>query len=557
MLSIQNFFIKRLCVIAVLGIFCSLPVVYGGEYVSQVWCPDNGDGTYSNPVINADYSDPDVCRAGNDYYLTASSFQCIPGLPILHSNDLVNWTLVNYAIPYKYEQPDGLLDFSLPQHGNGVWAPSIRFYKDTFYIYYGDPDAGVFMTKTTDPKGAWSKPQLVKAGKGLIDACPLWDDNGQMYLVHAFAGSRAGMKSVLAVTPLRADGTADPYHAESKIIYDGHQGDVTIEGPKFYKKDGYYYIFAPAGGVATGWQVVLRSKNIYGPYEQKIVMAQGKTNINGPHQGAWVDTPDEQQDWFLHFQDRFAYGRVVHLQPMLWKNGWPIIGTDKNNDGCGDPVTTYTKPAVGKQYPICNPAESDEFNENTLGLQWQWHSNSNPLWYFTDAQAGVLRLFSAQQPANAVNLYGVGNLLLQKMPAQTFRVTTKVRFCPLPKKTGERAGLIVMGLDYAVLTFENTANGLVLSQNSCLQADNGSKEVKNESITVQPNTYIYLSVRVQDGAVCSFSYSLDGRNYTVLGKDFTAKEGKWIGAKVGLFCTRNFTNNDSGWLDVDWFRITK
>ncbi|WNH09139.1 glycoside hydrolase 43 family protein [Thalassobellus suaedae] len=284
-------------------------------YVSDVWVSDQGNGTYKNPILHADYSDPDVVRVGDDYYMTASSFNTAPGLPILHSKDMVNWKLINYALLEQVPAET----FNIPQHGNGVWAPAIRYHKGEIYIYWGDPDFGVYMVKTKDPYGVWDKPVLVMEGKGLIDTCPLWDDNGDAYLVHAYAGSRAGVKSLLSVNKMNPEGTKV---IDAGIhVYDGHDIDDTIEGSKFYKRNGYYYIFAPAGGVSTGWQVILRSKNVYGPYERKVVLEQGSTKINGPHQGAWVDTPDGES-WFYHFQDVDAYGRIVHLQPMSWKNDW-------------------------------------------------------------------------------------------------------------------------------------------------------------------------------------------------------------------------------------------
>ncbi|GHT38060.1 hypothetical protein AGMMS49965_00300 [Bacteroidia bacterium] len=518
-------------------------------YVSKVWVSDLGNGKYKNPILNADYSDPDVCRVGDDYYMTASSFNCIPGLPILHSKDLVNWTLLGAAIPAL--TPDTI--FARSQHGNGVWAPSIRYHNNEVYIYYGDPDQGIFMTKTKNPAGVWEPLTLVKAGKGLIDACPFWDEDGQAYLVHAFAGSRAGIKSLLAVTRLTPDGKQAV--GQSIIVYDGHDVDETIEGPKLYKRNGYYYIFAPAGGVATGWQVALRAKNIFGPYERKVVMAQGKSSINGPHQGAWVDTKTGE-DWFIHFQDRFAFGRVVHLQPMQWKNDFPVIGEDKDGDGCGEPVLTYKKPNVGKTYPIATPAESDEFSSKSLSLQWQWHANSQDWWYFANPAKGTLSLYSVPVPANYKSLWDVPNLLLQKFPAQDFTATTKLTFVPSNRITGERTGLVVMGLDYALLSLENTKNGLVLSQNECLKAEKGSSETVNASANLSDNT-LYLRVKVQPDANCTFSYSTDGQKYTPFGKPFTAKEGKWIGAKVGLFCSRPVKNNDGGRVEVDWFRIEK
>ena len=539
-----------------LVLLCASISLFAQDYVSQVWVPDQGDGTYRNPILDADYSDPDLCRAGEDYYMTASSFNCIPGLPILHSRDLVNWRIINHALPrISY---DGAFD--QPQHGNGVWAPSIRYHEGTFYIFYGDPDRGIFMLRTQDPAGRWSAPVNVKPGKGMIDPCPLWDGD-RVYLVHGYAGSRAGMKSVLGVCELNADASAAI--TESRLVFDGHPDHPTVEGPKFYKKDGYYYIFAPAGGVPTGWQLVMRSKDVYGPYEARIVMAQGSTSINGPHQGGWVTTPDGKEDWFMHFQDKYVYGRVVHLQPMQWKEGWPVIGIDREGKGCGEPVLSYRKPSVGKTYPICTPAESDEFESRTLGLQWQWHSNYSPLWYYTASERSRLRLFSVQEPAGYRNLFDVGNLLLQKTPTDRFTATMKVEFTPLPAETqkfGERTGLLVMGRDYALLSLENTPEGFILTQRVCMNAEKGTQEKINASTalaSLNPGVPLYLRVEVSDGAQCQFSYSTDNRRFTPLGVTFTAREGKWIGAKIGTFVTRPFASNDSGWADVDWFRITK
>ena len=512
-----------------------------------------GNGKYKNPVLDADYSDPDVCRVGDDYYMTSSSFACIPALQILHSKDMVNWRIIGTAIERLLPEER----FSQMQHGNGVWAPSIRYHQGEFYIYYGDPDTGIYMVKSKDPAGKWDNPVLVKAAKGIIDTCPLWDEDGNAYIVHGYAGSRAGLKSILGLIRMTPDGTQAI--GESRIIFDGHIGNATIEGPKFYKRDGWYYIFAPAGGVPTGWQTVLRSKNIWGPYEWKSVMAQGNTNINGPHQGAWVDTPDGKEDWFFHFQDKEAYGRVVHLQPMKWVDGWPVIGVDKDGDGCGSPVYSYKKPNVGKTYSIETPAESDEFDSLELGLQWQWQANPKPIWYFCDGGNSLLRLYS-YYTENQVNLWDVPNLLLQKFPTEDFTVTTKVSFAPSSKYTGERTGLVVMGADYAVLAMENRADGLILVQNVCRKADKKGKEEENASVKLSDNT-LFLRVKVKKDsekeAICSFSYSVDGKKFISLGENFTAKPGKWIGAKVGLFITRPKAVNDGGWVDIDWFRVTK
>jgi beta-xylosidase len=436
--------------------------------------------------------------------------------------------------------------YAKPQHGNGVWAPAIRFHKNEFYIYYPDPDFGIFLIKSKTIYGPWSEPVLVEAGKGLIDPCPLWDTDGKAYLVHAFAGSRAGIKSIIVVKPMNADGSR--ITGSGVVVYDGHEKDPTIEGPKFYKRNGYYYIFAPAGGVATGWQTVLRSKSVYGPYERKVVLEQGPTSINGPHQGAWINTKTGE-DWFIHFQDKGPYGRVVHLQPMAWKNNWPVIGEDKNADGTGNPVFQFKKPSVGKSYPITTPPDSDEFNGHYLSLQWQWHANPQPQWSFMTGNA--LRLYSYTVNDSSKNSWDIPNLLMQKLPAEKFTVTTKITFNPLVD--GDRVAFGVMGLDYAYLSLTKEASGARLQYVTCKQADKGRPEFRKDLGFSEP--VIYFRIKMDTGALCRFSYSTDNISFTDIAETFVAKEGKWIGAKVGYFCTRIAKTNDSGWADIDWCRI--
>jgi beta-xylosidase len=516
--------------------------------VSKVWVADNGDGTYKNPIIHADYSDPDVIRVGDDFYMTASSFNAAPGLPVLHSKDLVNWRLVGHV--FTRQRP---LDvFGKPQHGNGVWAPSIRHHKGEFYIYYPDPDFGIYLTKAKDPAGPWSEPLLVKEAKGWIDPCPLWDADGNAYLVSALAASRSGVKSILVVSRMSADGTR--LLDDGVMVFDGHDKHPTLEGPKFYKRNGYYYIFAPAGGVEQGWQLVLRSKNVYGPYEEKVVLAQGKTAINGPHQGGWVET-QTGESWFIHFQDKGAYGRIVHLQPVKWANDWPVIGADADNDGTGEPVLTHRKPNVGAtSWPVVTPPDSDEFDAAGLGLQWQWHANPGTHWAFPAPSLGFLRLFNVPFPESHKNFWDVPNLLLQKFPAEQFTATARVTFTP--RTDDEETGLLVMGLDYAYVSVKKKPAGLFVSQTVVKDAEGGGKGQEGAQTPLKGNTF-YLRVKVSKGAACQFSYSADGANFIPLGSPFAARKGKWIGAKVGLFAVRTGRTRETGYADIDWFRIEK
>jgi beta-xylosidase len=497
-----------------------------------------------------------VIRVGDDFYLTASSFNAIPGLPILHSKDLVNWRIIGHALPQQ--TPADV--FARPQHGNGVWAPAIRFHNGEFYIFYGDPDFGIYMLKARNAAGPWSKPVLVKAAKGWIDPAPFWDEDGNAYLVHAWANSRSGIKSILTINRLSADGTR--LLDEGRMVFDGRAHHPTIEGPKLYKRNGYYYIFAPAGGVKSGWQTALRSKNIYGPYEDRVVMDQGGTKVNGPHQGAWVEL-QSGESWFVHFQDHGAFGRIVHLQPLRWIDDWPVIGNDADGDGKGEPVASYRKPNVGGVSPSQSTAQtSDEFNEGKLGLQWQWHANPLDSWFSFAERRGQLSLTAMPMPADGKNLWAVPNLLLQKLPAQNFTVTTLVDASHL--RAGERSGLLMMGRDYSYIAVVKNQNGIRVVHAVCHDALNGTAETESTVLNVKSRT-AFLRVNCVSSlgdVICNFSYSVDGQRFRWMNDIFVAQPGMWIGAKVGLFALgsagagQRGQATTPGHADYDWFRFS-
>ena len=557
-------------------VLAALPLLAQAQYKSQVWSPDNGDGTYTNPVINADYSDPDVCvgPSGEDYYMTASSFQCTPGLPILHSRDLVNWEIVGYALGNQlYEGDCKIIEyFNTPQHGNGVWAPSIRYHDGQYYIYWGDPDFGVYMVKTKngDPAGEWEKPYCVIKGKGYIDTTPLWDEDGRCYMVNGWANSRSKYASVLTVRELSADGKKAI--GQPVIVFDGNGTENrTCEGPKFYKRDGWYWIMCPAGGVPGGFQLAMRAKSPYGPYECKKVLQQGKTNINGPHQGGWVHTKFGE-DWFLHFQDKEAYGRVMHLNPVDWSTGWPVMGKK------GEPVTTYKKPKSSSSI-VVNPVETDEFNAPVIGKQWQWHANYDEKFGVPTA-FGTMRLYTYKLSDGWKNFWEVPNLLLQKTPADEFTATAKVRFSS--KAEGQMGGLIMMGHNYQALVVKRVGKEFQLLLMSCKSADKGTapqeefiarlKPTAEDKIDYKPAIHedIYLRLKVElpnkeklknrdvfEGKPqVRFAYSLDGKKFTDCGSAYEMRQGKWIGAKFGFISVETNQKADRGNLDIDWIRVT-
>lgn len=509
-----------------------------------------GEKVYTNPVIHADYSDPDVVAApdGNSYYMTASSFQCVPGLPILKSTNLVDWRVVNHAIDTV--PPASFYGAGIPRHGKGVWAPCLRFHDGEYYIYWGDPDFGIFMVKTADPEGEWSSPVLVREGKGLIDPTPFWDEDGKAYLANGWAASRAGFNSVITISEMTPDGTR--LIGAPRVVYDGNDGvNHTVEGPKMYKRGDYYYLFAPAGGVENGWQLVMRSKNVYGPYESKIVMAQGSSDINGPHQGALV-TDAGGNDWFLHFQDKGAYGRIIHLNPVAWKEGWPVIGTDRNGDGCGEPVRKYPMPvSTGEKTPM-----------QDIAKLFQWNSNYSDFFGFETPES-LMRIYSHRLSSPQANLWEVPNLWLMKLPAEEFEFTGKVRISAKGDSDGVSSGVTVMGLDYCRLGLTEKGDKFVLEFATCNDAEGGTPEKVDEIAVLTPDRIyaaglipnmeieIWLRVKVKKGAKCNFSYSLDGKKYIPVGDEFTARQGKWIGAKIGFYSVMPPEISSRGWIDIN------
>ncbi|NUR04525.1 MAG: family 43 glycosylhydrolase [Streptomyces sp.] len=483
------------------------------------WSADLGDGTYQNPVLNADWSDPDAIRVGEDFFLTASSFHRVPGLPVLHSTDLVNWRILTHALP----RPEPREAYARPRWGCGVWAPAIRCHGGLFHIFYPDPDHGIFVVTAADASGPWSLPRLLKPGRGLIDPCPLWADDGRAYLVHAWARSRSGISNRL--TMHRMSPEADRLLDEGTTVVDGDAipGCTTLEGPKLYQHGGYYWIFAPAGGVTEGWQTALRARDPFGPYEYRIVLEQGDTPVNGPHQGAWVTTASGE-DWFLHFSDRGAHGRVVHLQPMRWRaDGWPVMGADRQSTGRGTPVLVHRKPdasASGAHAPDC----SDDFHGSRLGAQWFWQGNPSPQWWSLPAP-GALRLSCHQDGTSDLRL--IPHVLGQRLPGAAFRMTTSVDL--RSAAVGARAGIAVIGRSYAWLGVERRPEGLVLVHRV---ADPDGEERDAAPPRPVPEGRLALALDVGPDAVARFCAPPDGPL-----EPFRATPGTWVGASISLFAT--------------------
>jgi beta-xylosidase len=489
------------------------------------------EGVYHNPILFADYSDPDVIRDGANYYLIASTFHFVPGIPILESTDLVHWTIVGHVVDRLTMDPRYSMEGG-NRYGKGVWAPSIRRHDGLFYVYFPTPSEGIFLSTAAKIRGPWSDPAVVIAKPNLEDPCPFWDDDGKAYLIHSVTGA-----GPLILHRMSADGR----HVldEGKIVVQDPKHLPTLEGPKLYKRNGYYYIFAPFGGVAGGAQAVLRSRQIYGPYEYHVVLAQGSTSINGPHQGGYVETPDGE-GWFVHFQSDGAHGRIVHLEPVRWQDDWPIIGADPDGapgrDSTGQPVPSGPIPGHPRVPSEQHPQTSDDFNEGALGPQWEWNHNPDDTHWSLTARPGFLRLI----PMQADGLLSARNTLTQSMQDDAFEFTTRVDFGEM--KAGAHAGLAM---------FEQFASGLEIVQSDGvrrLSFFHSQEHVAGPALT---QTAIQLRVRV-DGDLARYFYSLDdGKSFRPLGAGTPIRFSWWKGSRPALFAYTTL-GSDPGAVDFDW-----
>jgi beta-xylosidase len=483
---------------------------------------DQGNGTYKNPILNADYSDPDVIRVGDDFYMVCSDFHFM-GMPVLKSHDLVNWTIIGQI----YNRLDIDPGYStMTKYSKGSWAPAIRYHDGKFYVYFCTPEEGLYMSTVTDPAGRWSPLTEVKRIPKWEDPCPFWDDDGQAYLGHSHTGA-----GPIIIHKMSSDG--------KKLLDTGvtvYRGP-TSEGTKIYKRNGYYYIIIPEGGVATGYETALRSKSIYGPYERKIVLEKGSTKINGPHQGGLVELKSGEW-WFVHFQDDGAIGRVCHLEPVKWVDDWPVMGVDQDGNGIGEPVSVYQKPNVGKQYPISAPQTSDEFNSTKLGLQWQW--NHNPVdanWSLTDSK-GYLALKAMQSPDNK----HARNTITQKLMGKKGVITTSLDLLQMAE--GQHAGLALLGQNIYEIGVIDT-NGKTM-----LFANNNGKVTPGPMLK-QGVVYLRLSADLSNDHTI-LEYSLNNKDFVQLGdKCVLAKKNYWKGVRPGLFSYN--TKQDGGTALFDWF----
>ncbi len=498
-----------ICVVLVSGLLAMAGCVTNHDTPAEPvlsW-GDQGDGTYRNPVLPADYSDPDAIRVGNDFYLIASDFHFV-GMQVLHSRDLVNWQIIGQVfhrltMSPKYDNMTG--------YAEGPWAPTLRYHNGTFYIFVCTPYDGLFMWHAKNPAGPWSKTITVKAVENWEDPCPFWDDDGKAYLIHSRKGA-----GPLILHRLSPDGT--------KLLDDGVEiyHGPTAEGPKMFKRHGWYYISLPEGGVSQGGQTVIRSKDIYGPYEKHAVLPYGS-----PHQGALVELANGDW-WFLCFKSTGFLGRITHLMPVKWGvNDWPVFGDN------GHTVERCAKPNVGRVYPITHPGRSDEFKERTLSPIWQWNHNPvNGAWSLT-ARPGWLRLTALPGP----ELSKARNTLTEKLWGEAG--TIDVKFDISRMADGEHAGFAFMSGDVFDAVGVTQTNGV-----RRISWNGGEGPMLSGTEAWFRGAYHGKDARLY--------YSTDGKTYTDTGLAVELKFAKWKGARPTVF---NY-GPDGGIADVDYVRYT-
>jgi beta-xylosidase len=503
-------------------------------------------GRYRNPALFADYSDPDVIRVEDRYYLVASSFHFSPGLPLLESPDLVHWRILGHVLPTlpfarEYDRP-GL------RYAGGVWAPAIRHHDDVYYVYWATPDEGIFMATARNPQGPWSEPIAVIRGEGFEDPCPFWDDVGKAYLIHSRVG--AGPLILHGMSP---DGTR--VLDEGRTIVEDGKNLPVLEGPKLYKRNGWYYIFAPIGGVEKGSQAVLRARNIDGPYEARVVLARGTSAIQGPHQGGYVETPGGQ-GWFVHFNSTGAFGRIVYLEPVRWEDDWPIIGEPIPGQTTGQPVAEHVVPQSSPNTPDPNTSDatfrlqdSDEFTSRALGPQWEWNHNPDDTRWSLTSRPGFLRLCASP----AANLDTARNTLTQVLQGPQMQVTVRMDISHM--LDGQRAGLAL---------FQKRPGWIGIVRAAGRSSITFSAEGRETPGPVIRGKTVSLRAQITRDQSALFSVAVDGdsdQHFQRLGEPVPLRFSWWKGARPALFsyidpaAQARAGEAGQGCADFDWLRV--
>ncbi|MEO7991289.1 MAG: glycoside hydrolase 43 family protein [Chryseolinea sp.] len=485
---------------------------------------DNGDGTYTNPVINADFPDPDVILVDDTYYMVTTTMFVFPGVTILKSKDLVNWEYCSNAVPRFDFHRNYNLEAGY-RYAHGQWATSIKYHNGEFQLLFITLDEGGFLCTSAKAEGPWD---VRKLPKGFYDPGLFYDDDGKIYVLHGYG----------KIYVTEVDNNLVPLRKDSLVFTGNIRGG--LEGSHAYKINDYYYLYGTYGG-RDGIQVGLRSKSIYGPYEQKVLISDSSNNINfGIHQGALLKTQSGEW-WTILFSDRGAFGRFPSLQPVTWLNGWPMVGVD------GKGVITYRKPNVGKNYPVKTLPTSDEFESKTLGMQWGWNHNPDSTKWSLQQKSGSLRLTTGKVVSH---LRDARNTLTQRMftyYADAMPTLGVAKLDVSKMQDGDVAGLAVFQDPYAYIAVKQVQG------NRYIVMVNNGLEIASSALTSSVVYFRASAYYVSDKA--TFAYSSDNKKFMALGDTLHMKFNLAVftGNKFGLF---NYaTKTPGGYVDFDWFRM--
>jgi beta-xylosidase len=523
------------------------------------WMPDNGNGTYTNPLFYDEFSDPDIIRVGDDFYLTGTTMHAMPSLVVLHSKDLVNWTFLSYACERLDFGPEYRLEGGREIYGQGIWAPCLRYRHGTFYLFSNVNGRRAQVFRATNPAGPWTHTEL---GSSLHDLSVLFDDDGKIYVVWNY--------NEVMFAQLKPD-LSDIIPETKRVLIPA--GQAMGEGHHFYKINGKYYIIS-ANYAPVGRMQFARADRPEGPYETVVISARETMGsqrgwwvrnvgigspVPGPgtkfdlfkpgenefgavplHQGGIVDLPDGDW-WGFSMMDFKSVGRTTFLSPVAWQDGWPYFGLPGNP---GRSPRTWIKPAVGVDVPPTAPYErNDDFTGPKLQPIWQW--NHNPVdskWSLTE-KPGVLRLHTLP----AEQFLRARNTLTQRAIGPESSATVVLDGGGL--QPGDVAGLALLNMPCAWIGIARTDNGPVLRWYS---------QLTNQTIE-RPLPSVRVSLRATgdyDADLARLSYSVDGANFTPVGAEIRLpyQLKTFQGVRYALFAF-NSVGREGGYADFDTFRV--
>ncbi len=525
------------------------------------WSADNGNGTYTNPLFYDEFSDPDIIRVGEDYYLAGTTMHSVPGLVVLHSKDLVNWEFSSYCFD-RFEDSD---DFNLRNgkeaYGQGIWAPAIRYHNGKFYIFSNINGHGLQVFISDSAKGPWKHHKIEG---DIYDLSVLFDDDGKIYAIHKYGN--------VTVTELKPD-LSGPVEGSSKVVIP--EGNAMGEGHHVYKINGMYYILS-ADYSPMGRMQCARSKSIWGPYETCVISeresfgysAAWTTNNVGLgssvpadgfefktgkpentrlicstiHQGGIVQAPDGKW-WGVSMQDFNAVGRTTCLSPVTWVDGWPYFGLEKN---LGRSPRTWFKPNDAVKTPQAPYDRCDDFSGKTFKPIWQWsHNPDDKMWSLNKERKGWLRLHS--MPAK--QLLWAKNSLTQRAIGPVSYTSVKLDASRL--KMGDEAGLGAINMPYASLGVVKTSNGLALR---CYDQRENKEVLKDLD---KANKVVWLRLYGDyDKSQLQYSYSLDGKTWENIGGQIISSYQlkTFQGVRVALYAF-NKNEQNGGIADFDDFKV--